>query len=416
MRPHPLLVLGLLASAPAWLAAQPAMSPEAAVSQRDCYEFAPQVAYNTLHDEYLVVWHDICAAGTPASHVFARRLTGWGKPVGEAFEVAAPLDARNRWDAAVVYDEVGDRYLVTYTYDYNGDGTDLDVRGRYLAWNGPDPGWLEFPIALTGLDEQGSRAAYSPTSQVFVVVYEREDPTLGSVVDGALFSFGSAPTWFNVAVSGLRVNPDIVYGAFFDHFAVAYDDQSEVYLTVLDAEGGVFFPEVTVSNSVKPEAYPAVGSCLAQYLVAWDYQWEVDDFDVWGRFLYTNALPDGDTFWVAQSYSMERTPRIACLAGGLEYLVVFSEEVDSDDVACGARYTSAKESSGVFEIRAPAVGESGIASWPAAAGGRIGWLVAWRHQRQTGTPYTNIHARMVWELFADGFEWGNTDSWSAHLP
>jgi len=416
MRRFPLLVLALLASAPAPLGAQLTMGPEAAVSEQDCSKFAPQVAYNSLHEEYLVVWHDLCASGTPANHVYGRRLDRWGKPVGGVFEVGASTDGRNRWDAAVVYDSVDDHYLVTYTYDYNGDASDLDIRGRYLAWNGPDPASLEFPIALTGLDEQGSRVAYSPLSGIFVVVHEREHEDLGSVVAGALFAYGSSPFWFNVAASALRVNPDIVYDSFYNLFAVAYDDQSEVYVTVVDDAGDVFFPEVTVSNSNRPEAYPAVAACLAQYLVAWDYQWEVDDFDIWARYLYSNAQPDGDTFPVAQTYAGERTPRIACLFGGLEYLVVYSEEVAGDDVACGNRYTSTKVWSGMFEIRAPAEGETGIASWPSTAGGPIGWLVAWRHQRQVGTPYTDIHARMVWELFADGFEWGSTESWSLRFP
>ena len=49
-----------------------------------------------------------------------------------------------------------------------------------------------------------------------------------------LFAFGGGPGWFNVAVSGLRVDPDVVYDSFFNLFAVAYDDQSEVYVTVVD--------------------------------------------------------------------------------------------------------------------------------------------------------------------------------------
>jgi hypothetical protein len=416
MRRFPLVVLALLASTPAPLAAQLTMGPEVAVSEQDCYKFAPQVAYNSLRDEYLVVWHDICASGTPASHVYGRRLDRWGKPVGNVFEVGASADGRDRWDAAIAYDSVGDRYLVTYTHDYNGDASDFDIRGRFLAWNGPNPEWSEFSVALTGYDEQGSRVAYSPTSAVYLVVYEREDETLGWVVDGALFAFGVGPTWFNIAVSGLRVDPDVAYDSFFDLFGVAYDDQSDVYVTVVDHEGDVYFPEGMVSSSYRAEAYPAVASCLAQYLVAWDHQWEGADFDVWARFLYVNSQPDGDPFWVAQTYAVERTPRIACLSGGLEYLLVFSEEVDGDDVACGNRYTSTRDSSGMFEIRAPAPGETGIASWPSAAGGRIGWLVAWRHQRQVGTPYSDIHARMVWELFADGFEWGSTASRSARVP
>lgn len=92
MRRFPLLVVAVLSFAPAPLAAQLAMGPEVVVSQQDCDEAAPQVAFNSLHDEYLVVWHDLCASVTPASRVYGRRLDRWGKPAGEIFEVTAATD------------------------------------------------------------------------------------------------------------------------------------------------------------------------------------------------------------------------------------------------------------------------------------------------------------------------------------
>jgi len=45
----------------------------------------------------------------------------------------------------VAYDPTNDRYLVVYIYDVNGDGSDYDLRGRLIPWNGPDRG-ATYPI------------------------------------------------------------------------------------------------------------------------------------------------------------------------------------------------------------------------------------------------------------------------------
>ncbi len=48
-------------------------------------------------------------------------------------------------------------------------------------------------------------------------------------------------------------------------------------------------------------------------------------------------------------------------------------------------------------------------------GGTIGWSVAWVQERE-GSTYSDIHSAMVWTLFADDLETGNTGMWSAASP
>jgi hypothetical protein len=48
--------------------------------------------------------------------------------------------------------------------------------------------------------------------------------------------------------------------------------------------------------------------------------------------------------------------------------------------------------------------------------GGLSYLVAWEYDR-AGTAYQDIHARLVRpNLFADGFQSGNTVAWSQTVP
>src|SRR5215218_779477 len=87
--------------------------------------FAPEIAYNSKHNEFLIVWED----RTPtASQIFGRRLAAGGTPIGAAFQIsglgvdAGIHDAR---DPAVAYDFERDRYGVAYTHPQGSSGREL---------------------------------------------------------------------------------------------------------------------------------------------------------------------------------------------------------------------------------------------------------------------------------------------------
>ena len=107
-------------------------SAEIIVSAQDIDEYLPDAAYNSVRDEYLVVWHDSPPA--QARSIKARRYTAAGSFLAEyviAFE-DSPL--RDNAQPSVAYDPVNDRYLVVWVRDVFGDGSDWDVYGRIVPW------------------------------------------------------------------------------------------------------------------------------------------------------------------------------------------------------------------------------------------------------------------------------------------
>lgn len=66
---------------PGLLGAEETMAPEIVVSARDCHESAPDVAYDSSRDLYLVVWYEVCPTPATTRRVLARRLHSDGHPV-----------------------------------------------------------------------------------------------------------------------------------------------------------------------------------------------------------------------------------------------------------------------------------------------------------------------------------------------
>ena len=261
MRQLSLLPLPFLLALPAALAAEEAMTPEVVVSAEDCDERDPQVAYNSLRDEFLVVWNDVCYSATPAARVLARRLNRYGLPVGATFEVSPTEDGRNRSRASVAYDPVNDRYLVVYAMDYWNNGSDLDIRGRFLAWDGVVPGWGEVIVSQSTDNEWNPEVSLSAATGNHLVAWSTLQATAGTVVWGALIAFGYAPSVFAIASPGFRIAPDLSYDATRDRFAVAYDDTNDALARLVEATNGAVLGEITVANSAPNESIAATASC-----------------------------------------------------------------------------------------------------------------------------------------------------------
>lgn len=414
-----LFPLTLLFALPALLAADEAMTPEIVVSAEDCDERDPQAAYNSLHDEFLVVWNDVCSSATPVARILARRLNRYGLPIGATFEVSPTADGRNRSRASIAHDPINDRYLVVYTLDYWNDGSDFDIRGRFVDWDGVEPAWEEFVIASSSDSEWNPEVAFSSAGEKFLVAFSKDDATSGLVVWGALFAFGAVPVPLPIASPAYRIAPDVAYDATLDRFAVVYDDSNDAFVRVIDAASGTVHAETTVANVAPDESLVSAASCGHElHLAAWKWRYAAGDTDLSARLLDGGGAGAGPILEVSGGAGLEQFVELDCLDDGSEYLLAFEFQYNTGDFGIGGRRVD--EAGAIrtwFYLRGLSGDETGMTYHPAVAGGRTGWLVAWEHLRQSPEPnYLDIHARVVWNLFADGFEWGETGNWSSTVP
>ena len=218
-----------------------------------------------------------------------------------------------------------------------------------------------------------------------------------------------------------RTNPDIAYNPDRNEYLVTYDvgasrysgDTAHRRRTILG--GGEF----GIADWPSPESLPAVASCKGgadQYLVVW-HSWATGvQNDVYGRFVDgTGAV--GGVVRFAYTTASQKNADVACNARLQEYMVSWEEEFAGGHYGiAGQRLTTDGRLGLPFHIKAPFVGVN--SSTPASAAGReAGFIVAWDQDRAAGSPFQDIHGRVVAApFFADGFESGNMLAWSSASP
>lgn len=410
------LVALVLFAAPGFAAE--AMAPEVTTSNQDRMEYLPQIAYNSDRDEYLVVWHDFDAAATPTRRILARRLDRNGRPLSGPLVVSPTGDDRDRAQAAVAYDRVNDRYLIVYVYDYNGNGSDWDVRGRYASWNLQSLG-AERTISDYTDSEWNPKVAFSWPSQTFLVTWTREPATGPQVVRGALVTQSTVGGNLLIAThpSQNRQSPDVAFQPYGDNFLVAYTSGADVFAKTVAATNGALGGEVAVAAWPDAESAPAVASCENyQYVVVWQSAVSGAGNEVYARFLYGDGTIYTAPIHISGTTSNEQRPDVACAYGDIDYVVTYEQQYTNLQYGVsGRRITATQVLRPEFVIRAVGGSETGVTFHPRVAGSREGWLATWEHRRQ-GSSYQDIHDRAVWSLFTDGFEWGNTNLWSSAHP
>ncbi len=407
--------------------------PERTVSAEDYDQWKPAVAYNSIHQEYLIVWHD-------TSPIFPRTIMGQrvdldGNKIAQftiAFEDSPPRDNAR---ASVAYDPDDDVYLVAWSRDYFGDGSDWDIYGRIIPWDGPTETLTQFSITGALRKQWHPRIAYGSAEGEFMVTWWTE----GS--DG-VHSFCSAQ---RVAPNGTlngstitlpfssveeRVGPDIAYNQARNEYLIVYqrmdDTGGNIYGIRLTGTGSVIGGDhFGIAAWPDPETAPrvAASSVSDDWAIVW--QSDVSGFmkDVYARRMWvdgTGANQFSAPVLVDQTALDERNPDIAAYPENTEYLITWESQYSNSSGPFGifARTLNTSDSLGnVFNPRPVYTGQSWNYMSPTVAASPAGWMVAWEHDRNDTPTYQDIHARAVYgPLFSDGFETGNFGRWDSHSP
>ncbi len=112
---------GRAPAGPSALAAPP-MSDEIVIAEPIIYA-GGDMAYNSKHDEYLVVWLDFRI-------ISAHRVSSRGELLGNEFSIASHSDGMGA--PSVAYDPVYDRYLVVWGRE--SFPNNYDFYGRLVPW------------------------------------------------------------------------------------------------------------------------------------------------------------------------------------------------------------------------------------------------------------------------------------------
>ncbi|MBI1375120.1 MAG: tandem-95 repeat protein, partial [Phycisphaera sp.] len=154
----------------------------------------PRVAYNSTNNNYLVVWQGADSIGGD-NEIFANIVTAAGVD-GADFRISdmGPIGDTNYEALApdVAYDSTNNRYLVVW---YGDDDTgslvdgEFEIYGQLVTSGGLETGTNDFRISDMGSTDGDTtygafypRAAYNPVADEFIVVWTGDDDS-GSLAD-----------------------------------------------------------------------------------------------------------------------------------------------------------------------------------------------------------------------------------------
>ncbi|MCJ7754688.1 MAG: hypothetical protein MUP13_08990 [Thermoanaerobaculales bacterium] len=408
-------------------------SAEIIVSAQAFDEYLPDVAYNSVRDEYFVVWHD--KSPLQSRSIMARRYTAAGAFIAEyiiAFEDGPP---RDNAQPSVAYDPVNDRYLVVWVRDYFGDGSDWDVYGRFVPWNGPIVGLAAFSINSFTSKQWNPRIAFGGTAQEFMVTWWNEGS--GGVksyvsaqrVAAAGNTVGGAITVTYDALEE-RVAPDIAYNHARNEYIIAYQRMDagggNIYGVRLASGGAILGGDFGIAAWPDAETSPRISASRVsdRWAVVWNSQVTASEKDVFARLVWVNgtgAIETAAPVNIDHSDLNEIRPDVSAFPESSNFLVAYQAQYSnlSGKYGIHAQVLNADNTLGRFFLpRGLYIGEILTdCSAPAVAGGKGDWMVAWEHDRDATPTYQDIHGRVLFdEIFSDGFESGNTTRWSSTVP
>jgi len=404
------IVAGAAMARPSGFAAAPAASTpnlggEITISALDNVQYSPAIAYNWKHREYLVVWENVWGGG--GHDIYAQRISDQGELLSWFYVPASP-GAFDRMQPDVAYDPVNDQYLVVWIYDINGDGSDWDVRGRLIPWNGDDPTGSEFVICDWTSSQWKPRVAYGRAQEEFLVVWLNAPAAVATYISARRVTAanGGLPAGGFTISSGPedRDYPDVAYNLARNEYLVVWDVDIggastglDIHAVRLEGNGNELGGgEFGIAAWPDDEERPAVAACDAadQYLVGWQ-SLQSGVYNLYVRFIQGDGTIDGGPLVVFNTAANEIELDIACNMSGQEYLVAWQQQYSnlSGPYGVWGRQVYPDKTMGpAYGILAGATGAE--RTHPAAAGGYVNYLTAWEHDR-AGTSYQDIHGRLL---------------------
>jgi hypothetical protein len=293
----------------------------------DADRYLPAVAYNSLHDQYLVVWHNQWSG---SRDIYGQRLAYNGQPVGPWFSVSS--GANDRMAPAVAYNATDHEYLVVYMYDVSTNGTRHDIMGQRVRWDGVLLG-SQFQINTTlDTDHYAPRVIWKEAYNEYLVIWGNKDATTG-VPNGIglrlIDNLGGTRYATIVASSDQPTDPDVIWEPAFDRYLVVWTYTNASGHTAIMGDlrdgnanrvGGS--PFVIYSSSTEDVLHPRAASNGIYFFSVYEYVYSPSDHDIKGAWITSDAsviLP----VTLVDSLASETLPGVASNPGQYEIMVLF---------------------------------------------------------------------------------------------
>lgn len=360
--------------------------------------YLPDVAYNYVRGEHLVVWHN----HHPDDHrdIYARRVSQTGQLLSW-FAVSVPDTSRpgSRLQPAAAYNAANAQYLVVWAYNPDSLGRGQSIWGRIISWNGSYM-WPEFKIAeWPNRTFSHPRVVWNHNRNQYFVVWNAYDAMTGFPTDVSsmlISPTGDLITGRNLTTSTGPHQADVAYNWSSDEYLVVFVRSyssaatgNDVYGLRVDSDNSVIDGVIPIANTAKHENAPVVvGTASGRYLVVWEYEYSASDHDILGKELNADGTPAGREYFAA-GLEDDRWPGLAASFTQDQYLFVWERAAPGGQAIFGW-YVGDGINVGEFEVASAVFWDH---ESPAVAGGRQSYLIAYEGDSSVPTEERHIYGR-----------------------
>jgi hypothetical protein len=316
------------------------------------------IAYNTQNHNYLVVW---CHQQAGSTGVFARTISETGQ-LGPVYPVSDTTGDADRCDPDVAYDSRHNNYLVVWQHKA---GTSFSVHGRLFSpgsYLGSDITFSD----LAGSAATPPAVDYAYTSDEFLVVWAYWASGVNSSIISQRLTYDGLKVGTNITIMQghdtiSAYDPDLAYNLARNEYLVAYTrldtnapggPNKDIFGWRLTHDQLKLGSELQISYLTPDELHPSVAALptaspeSGRYLVAYqtdfyDTSHNFIDNDVWGQIVLgdgTLVFP-GAYFVIEGTEAHEAMPAVASSQSSNDFLVTWTATYAPDYVfsSIGAR-------------------------------------------------------------------------------
>jgi hypothetical protein len=271
----------------------------------------PRLGYSPKANTFMVVWEDDRNAATTGEEVFGQLITSSGALSGANFPIGTAIADQQR--PGVAYNSINDEYLVVWADDRNQSTTGFDIYGQIVKSNGTLVG-SNFAITTAKNVQDMSRVAFDPIKGQYLVVWsdDRNESTTGFDIYAQKVGLSGTLAGAPIVVSNApydQFRPDITWDGNDDEFMVVWVDcrnvgypacqsgdktNGDIYGQVIASGGTLTGSNFPIATSTDSEYRPAVSFSATSDLFQVIYSDQSNTIntgasEIWG----VEVMPDG---------------------------------------------------------------------------------------------------------------------------
>ena len=317
-------------------------------------EWIPRAAYNSIDDEFLVVWTEqgVREPGGPSQYgIMAQRFSSSGDMISTPFEPTGGPLSKIILLPTPEFNRFTEEYFVGYTT--TGDG--FDEYGAVFSKTG-DIVKQPFIIAGKPRSQMHTRVAFNTTRRQYLVVYNSSES--GSPdIKGVIVAEDGTPIGDEIMINdtpGDQYNPFVAYNPTDDTYLLNWEDfrhvptweqSGEIYGALLDGEGNVLVNDIpmiddfgTAGEGDQRHNEVTYNPDRNQFFVCWtDTAPALDNVGIRGRFITADGKLADPVFTVVDGLGPQIFPHSIYSSPRKSYFIVWEDGRNQDDPDAGWR-------------------------------------------------------------------------------